>query len=53
MRGPSVALAVERLVDHYRRTDDLSWMYGQGSVFTGVTEDSDLDFILIWEKAAP
>ncbi len=44
---------MERLVDHYRRTDDLCWMYGQGSVFMGVTEDSDLDFILIWEKAAP
>jgi hypothetical protein len=53
IRGPSAALAVERLVDRYRRTDDLSWMYGQGSVITGFTEDSDLDLILIWDKAAP
>jgi hypothetical protein len=48
-------LAVEGLVDHYRRTDtgDLSWMYGQGSVITGLTDDSDLDLILIWDEDVP
>lgn len=55
LRRPSAALVVERLVDHYRRadTDDLSWMYGQGSVITGLTQDSDLDLILIWDKDVP
>lgn len=52
---PSAALTVERLVDHFRRadTDNLSWMYGQGSVITGLTDDSDLDLILIWDKDVP
>lgn len=55
LRRPSAALAVERVVDHYRcaDTDDLSWMYGQGSVITGLTQDSDLDFILVWDQEVP
>jgi hypothetical protein len=28
-------------------------MYGQGSVITGLTDDSDLDLILIWDNDAP
>lgn len=46
---------MERLVDHYRHvhSDDISWMYGQGSVITGVAEDSDLDLILIWSTDVP
>ncbi|GAB2606566.1 hypothetical protein GCM10027269_73150 [Kribbella endophytica] len=28
-------------------------MYGQGSVMTGLTEDSDLDFILVWSADVP
>ncbi|MFG1812673.1 hypothetical protein ACGFIF_02815 [Kribbella sp. NPDC049174] len=53
MRRPAAALVVERLVGHYRRTDGLSWMYGQGSVITGLTEDSDLDLILVWDQDVP
>jgi hypothetical protein len=50
---PSAASVLERLVDHYRTAHDLSWLYGQGSVITGLTEDSDLDLILIWTTDAP
>ncbi|MEU4294160.1 hypothetical protein AB0E63_38575 [Kribbella sp. NPDC026596] len=48
-------MVVERLVDHYHRThaDDLSWMYGQGSVITGLADESDLDLILIWNTDVP
>jgi hypothetical protein len=53
LRRPSAALAVERLADQYRHADDLGWMYGQGSVITGLTDDADLDLILIWDKDAP
>ena len=28
-------------------------MYGQGSVITGLSEDSDLDLILVWEEDVP
>jgi hypothetical protein len=52
-RRPSAKVVVERLVDHYRHTSDLSWIYGQGSVITGLTEDSDLDLILIWNQDVP
>ncbi|MFI6680245.1 hypothetical protein [Kribbella sp. NPDC050470] len=51
MRG--LAVALERLADHFRRTEDLGWMYGQGSVIAGLTDDSDLDLILIWADEAP
>lgn len=53
MRRPSAATVIVRLVDHYRSLEALSWMYGQGSVITGLTEDSDLDLILIWDEDAP
>jgi len=46
-------VVVERLVDHYRRAADLDWMYGQGSVITGLTDNSNLDLILIWDKDVP
>ena len=52
-RRPSAALVVGRLIEHYRRADGLSWMYGQGSVITGLTDDSDLDLILIWDQDVP
>jgi hypothetical protein len=44
-----------RLVDHYGRTatDHLCWMYGQGSVIAGLSEDSDLDLILVWDTDLP
>jgi hypothetical protein len=45
-------LVLERLVDHYRRADGLSWMYGQGSVIRGLADDSDLDLILVWNDDA-
>lgn len=51
MRGLSVAL--EQLADRYRRTEDLCWMYGQGSVIAGLTDDSDLDLILVWDDDSP
>jgi hypothetical protein len=50
---PSVASVVARIVDQYRGRDGLSWMYGQGSVMTGLTEDSDLDLVLVWSEDVP
>ncbi|SDS12693.1 hypothetical protein [Microlunatus soli] len=41
---------VTQLADHYRRRPELGWMYGQGSVFSGLRDDSDLDLILVWEQ---
>jgi len=58
MRGSALRrhpAALARLVDHYGRTAsaDLCWMYGQGSVMAGLTEDSDLDLILVWVTDIP
>ncbi len=48
-------LLLERLVDHYRQAEsgDLSWIHGQGSVITGLREDSDLDLIMVWDRQVP
>jgi hypothetical protein len=41
---------VGELADVWARTGGLSWAYGQGSVFSGFTAESDLDFIVIWDR---
>jgi hypothetical protein len=41
---------ITRLVHHYRRQPELAWMYGHGSVFSGLRNDSDLDLILVWDQ---
>lgn len=48
---PSGATAVvEQLLAHFGDRPGLAWMYGQGSVFTRIRDDSDLDVILVWAQ---
>lgn len=47
---PRATPVITRLVDHYRSQRELAWMYGQGSVFSGLRNDSDLDLILVWDQ---
>lgn len=42
-----------KVITEYRRIGDLAFAYGQGSVFAGFSQDSDLDINLIWEQPFP
>lgn len=39
-----------RIVDAHRPLGGLAFGYGQGSVLTGFTTDSDLDIVLVWDR---
>jgi Domain of unknown function (DUF4037) len=48
------ALRIARqIVPAYRALGGLSFAYGQGSVFTGFTSDSDVDIVLVWDRDGP
>lgn len=55
--GPHAITDVDRIahkvITEYRRIGDLAFAYGQGSVFAGFSQDSDLDINLIWEQTFP
>jgi hypothetical protein len=44
---------VRTIIENYRNTSGLSWIHGQGSVFSRFTDDSDLDFIVGWDTELP
>lgn len=48
--GGPAGQAVERVARRCRGADGLAWMYGQGSVITGFSADSDLDFVAVWHR---
>jgi hypothetical protein len=52
-RMVEIPLVVEELTERFRGRSGLSWLYGQGSVITGLADDSDLDLILVWDKDVP
>jgi hypothetical protein len=37
----------------YTECGGLSFCYGQGSVFSGLTMDSDLDIVMVWDRDVP
>ena len=48
------ALRIARQVlPAYRELGGLAFAYGQGSVFSGFTDDSDVDIVLVWDRDAP
>ncbi len=56
--GPMDGLAHARtiaawVIPAYRPLGGLSFAYGQGSVVTGFTAQSDIDLVLVWDRAAP
>lgn len=51
--SPEVDQAVSRVVETYRRCNGVSFCYGQGSVLTGLTPESDLDIVMIWGIGFP
>lgn len=44
------AAVVAQLLTHFGDQPGLAWMYGQGSVFTRIRDDTDLDLILVWDQ---
>lgn len=44
---------LEELTERFRGRGGLGWLYGQGSVMTGLADDSDLDLILVWDQDVP
>lgn len=40
---------VTTIVGHYLSASGLSWLHGQGSLFSGFTDRSDLDLVAVWE----
>lgn len=40
----------EQIVDAHLPLGGLAFSFGQGSVFTGFTADSDLDIVMIWDR---
>jgi hypothetical protein len=48
-----VSQIAHKVITEYRRIGGLAFGYGQGSVFTGFSQDADLDINLVWEHAFP
>lgn len=48
--SPEVDRIAQKVISEYRRIGGLAFGYGQGSVFTGFSQDSDLDINLVWEQ---
>ncbi len=44
---------IHLIIENYRGAPGLSWIHGQGSVFSRFTDDSDLDFIIGWDAELP
>lgn len=49
----AVDQVVSRIIDAYQHCGGMSFCYGQGSVLAGLTHDSDIDIVMIWEGEAP
>lgn len=49
VRG-SASTTVERVAEYFRAVDGLVWLHGQGSVITGISAESDLDFVAVWYR---
>lgn len=49
----SAAQIVETMIKNYQQAPGLSWIHGQGSVFSRFTDDSDLDFVICWDAQPP
>jgi hypothetical protein len=49
-RSDSAQRVVEQVADRFGRQEALAWLYGQGSVITGFSTDSDLDFVAVWHR---
>lgn len=47
---PSARAVVGVLADRWARMGGLYWAYGQGSVVSGFSVDSDLDVIVVWDR---
>lgn len=47
------ARIVATMIENYRPAAGLSWLHGQGSVFSRFTDHSDLDFVLGWGAPLP
>lgn len=43
----------ETVVAVYESVPHLAWIHGQGSVFCGFSQDSDLDLIAVWDGPLP
>lgn len=48
-----VSHITDKVIAEYRRIGGFAFSYGQGSVFAGFSQDSDLDINLVWERACP
>ncbi|GHO90111.1 hypothetical protein KSF_001590 [Reticulibacter mediterranei] len=48
-----VAHIASEVIAQYRRLGGVGFAYGQGSVFTGFSEDADLDINLVWDRPCP
>lgn len=47
---PSAMSLLEQIADRWSGLDGLSWAYGQGSMVSGFSDDSDLDLIAVWDR---
>lgn len=43
----------EEIIAAYAERGGLSFCYGQGSVFSGLATDSDLDIVMVWDRGVP
>ena len=46
----SAQRVVEQVAVCFSQRHALAWLYGQGSVITGFSTDSDLDFVAVWHR---
>lgn len=52
-RGMRPEEVARRVVAAHGGVGELAFCYGQGSVFSGLVADSDLDIVLVWDGAVP
>lgn len=50
---PDVKHVAQKVLAQYYHLGGMAFAYGQGSVFTGFSEDADLDINLVWDRPCP